>query len=491
MKAFILTLISLTAVFKVSAAVPHVHIYRTDSVFHYMKASDIREFTYTLDDAGHVSGLCVAASDGASFEIPAGVVGKIRTDSVGLPELRITLDDYPELPDLVKEWGKSFVYNAHLDVIGNGMTDDIEAEPIEIRGRGNSTWRMAKKPYRIKFAKKREFCGLPKAKSFVLIANYIDCSNMRNALAFEAARLLGMPYANHAVPVRVALNGNLRGLYLLTEKVGIGSGSVNIDELTGALFELDTNFDEDYKFHYTWTESDTLTYKLPVMLKDPDVAEVSEALGVTPDEYWNRWSADITVMLNAVIRADADTDLGDVLDMRSVVDYLIVNVLAGNNELGYPKSMFVYKADAADKYHFGPVWDFDWSFTYDGEEGIPPDHPLFFDNERKAGSHFLRRIILNPGFRAAFDERWQYFVNELYPALLEYLDSYAHIIEPAAKENGLLWPTYVTEEWNMMRSSYDHELHIARLKEWLESRIDYITTDPYHALLPLVLQPAD
>ncbi len=485
MKTLLLSILVLAASICTYAATPHVHIYRTDSVFHYMRASDIASISYTLDASGNVAAMCVAGTDGTAEAIPAGVVERVRTDSVALPELSITLDDYPDLPDLVKEWGKTFIYKAKLTVDGNGLADDIDAEPIEIRGRGNSTWRMDKKPYRIKFAKKRSFCGLPKAKSFALIANYIDCSHVRNALAFETARLLGMPFANHAVPVRVRINGGLRGLYLLTEKIGIGSGSVDIDENTGALFELDTNFDEDNKFHHIWTE-DTLEYKLPVMLKDPDVAEVAEALGETPDEYWGRWSADITRMLDAVL---AGGDLNDVLDMKSVVDYLIVNLLAGNNELGYPKSMFVYKASSDDVYHFGPVWDFDWSFTYDGGENIPADHPLFFDNERKAGSHFLRRIILNPAFVTAFEERWQYFVAELYPQLINYLDTYSRLIEPAAKEDGLMWPTYVTDDWDMKHSSYGHELNIARLRAWLDARIDYINTAPYHGLLPAVLQP--
>ena len=36
---------------------------------------------------------------------------------------------------------------------------------------------------------------------------------------------------------------------MLTEKIGINGASVDIDETTGILFELDTNYDEEFKFY--------------------------------------------------------------------------------------------------------------------------------------------------------------------------------------------------------------------------------------------------
>ena len=58
-------------------------------------------------------------------------------------------------------------------------------DSMEIRGRGNSTWNLAKKPYRIKFNKKQRFMGKEKAnaKSWTLLANYGDKALIRNAVA--------------------------------------------------------------------------------------------------------------------------------------------------------------------------------------------------------------------------------------------------------------------------------------------------------------------
>lgn len=139
---------------------------------------------------------------------------------------------------------------------------------------------------------------MAKAKTFALIANYIDPSLMRNPVALWTAQQLELPFSNHSVPVNVYLNGHYKGAYMMTEKIGIGGGSVDIDETTGMLFELDSNFDEDFKFNYYFPNNYSKT--LPVMVKDPDLTEVK------PDEterdtYFKQWQSDFTEMANAVV----------------------------------------------------------------------------------------------------------------------------------------------------------------------------------------------
>ena len=45
---------------------------------------------------------------------------------------------------------------AHIQVVSTDTIDQINV-PTEIRGRGNSTWSMPKKPYRIKLENKTNF----------------------------------------------------------------------------------------------------------------------------------------------------------------------------------------------------------------------------------------------------------------------------------------------------------------------------------------------
>ena len=57
-------------------------------------------------------------------------------------------------------------------------------DSVSIRGRGNSTWNMAKKPYRIKFLNKEKFLGTgyAKCKKWTLLANAGDKTMIRNAV---------------------------------------------------------------------------------------------------------------------------------------------------------------------------------------------------------------------------------------------------------------------------------------------------------------------
>lgn len=83
----------------------------------------------------------------------------------------------------------------------------------EIRGRGNATWGgmwgidYPKKPYRLRFTEQIKVLGLPKARNWVLLAEYRDPSFMFNALAFEVAKnVLRMPYTNNYIHVHLIVN---------------------------------------------------------------------------------------------------------------------------------------------------------------------------------------------------------------------------------------------------------------------------------------------
>ncbi|MDE6288524.1 MAG: CotH kinase family protein, partial [Muribaculaceae bacterium] len=138
---------------------------------------------------------------------------------ISIPHIEITTEeDLQEIPNKTDYKKATFTLN------GFGNYDNV-ATAVNIRGRGNTSWAFDKKPYRLKFDKKISLCGLPKAKNYVLLANYTDPSLMQFALATKLGQMLGMPYTNQVVPVDITLNGIYHGSYLLTNKPGINSGS--------------------------------------------------------------------------------------------------------------------------------------------------------------------------------------------------------------------------------------------------------------------------
>lgn len=229
------------------------------------------------------------------------------------------------------------------------------------------------------------------------------------------------------------------------------------------MFEMDTNFDEDYKF---WSRY----YNLPMMVKDPDLSEIAELKGVTPESLLTTWGDDFTEFERKVFMGE---DLSTSLDMESLVNYLIVYNVCGNREPVWPKSVYLYKANPQDVYHFGPIWDFDWGFTYNnGVENQGTDFTMLesFDYPQYGGS-FFKQICRTPEFRALYKEKFDHFKTDLYPLLLEYIDEYADTIEPSAIENGVVWPA----EPGRTEGSFNFRENLDKLKEWIQNRIDFIS----------------
>lgn len=146
-----------------------------------------------------------------------------------LPILRIDTTDGHDIVD--KENYKT------CTITLENCSDPMKFEDVSanIRVRGNSTAVTEKKPFRIKFDKKRNMLGLndgAKCKSWCLMADYYDYSLMRNSLSFRlcATLLDGYSFASDCAWVEVYVNGDYRGVYLLCEQTQINPHRVDIYE---------------------------------------------------------------------------------------------------------------------------------------------------------------------------------------------------------------------------------------------------------------------
>lgn len=150
---------------------------------------------------------------------------------------------------------------------------------LEIRGRGNTTWTMPKKPYRLKLGTSSSLLGMPASKHWVLLANYSDKTLARNDVTFEFSRLVGLEWTPRSQYVDLTVNGEYQGIYQLVEHVRIAPERVNIPELKvsdttasavsgGYLMEVDERRGEDFCFNSTRT---TMIFCLsnPETLNDP------------------------------------------------------------------------------------------------------------------------------------------------------------------------------------------------------------------------------
>lgn len=326
----------------------------------------------------------------------------------------------------------------------------------KVKGRGNSTWGLDKKPYRLKLDKKAALLGLDAEKDWVLLANYLDPTLMLNAVAMKTGQLLGLPFTNHIVPVDVTINGKYMGNYMFTEQVEISEARVNVDDVDGVLLELDTNYDEDWKFK-------SGNYNLPVMVKDPEV---------TSDARMERIKSDFHLLENAVASADfPNTNYKEYIDINSLVNYLIVYNLTQNMEINHPKSTYMHKEAKSNKYTMGPIWDFDWGFDYEGKNVhfTAYNRALFpvSGMEPAIGRSFFGRFFLDPEFKALYKQRWNEFTANKLPELYDYLNRYAASIEISKEAD--------YQKWKFAGKNFKEE--VKKLNEWLANRVKYIDSE--------------
>ncbi|MBR2444868.1 MAG: CotH kinase family protein [Clostridia bacterium] len=117
-------------------------------------------------------------------------------------------------------------------------------ELSEIKVRGNTTNSYAKKPFAIKLGHKSPLFGMSNDRSWVLLANYLDQSLLRNSTMYQIAKILGMDMCDFR-SVDLYINGEYYGVYLLCEKVEIDNGRVNIYDLEEETELLNPEFNEN------------------------------------------------------------------------------------------------------------------------------------------------------------------------------------------------------------------------------------------------------
>jgi spore coat protein CotH len=370
-----------------------------------------------------------------------------------------------ETENAVPVTSKEKYVNCSVTVNGEGVYAGYHGS-ARIRGRGNSSWLWYdKKPYRIKLDEKAEMLGLGANKDWVLLANYRDPTHLMNAVAFEAARFMELPHVNHSRYLEVTLNGDYIGLYQLTEQVEADENRVEIDEEQGYLLSLDLddgpslNPEGEDNF---WSQ----VFEMPVCVKNPE--------DQTPQQL-NVIKENLAALENAVNSCNYEA-VEQLMDIKSFINFLILQEFVYNVELAAPRSMYMYK-DKGGKYFMGPPWDFDggydfdWSTMYTGHNYFTSYRELVLgtDPARQKGGYkvpaFFTQMFKNATFVAQYKAQWNGMHAGLLAHTTECIDKVAGYAAAAMERD------YV--RWHIDRH---YQTEIARLKLWIQNRTEYLTT---------------
>lgn len=378
---------------------------------------------------------------------------------------------------------KEFKEKGALTLVNNGKEDIAGAKLSHIKGRGNSSWQSnEKRCYSLKFEDKESLLGMNAAKRWALISNNMDPTLMRNALTYSIAQSANLPYTVEFRFIDLYINGIYRGNYMLTEKIEIGKGRIEINDLSkqNELANEGTELSDAKRIVET-AGSQKLAY---YDIMDPDEisggylleAEFASSFDASESSFLTK--AGICMLLHepeyaskneivyvshlyeqleeALLSKDGKNRDGkhfsEFIDMDSVIDELLIYELMANSDRGLT-SLYLYLPENSSKFFMGPVWDFDMGLTNPNERLMGSEALAGYwpDND----THSLIYMLMSHD--EVIDKMSERLI-EFEPLLTQKADaSFADIknlIESSAKADQLRWNYELAQSGDINLDSY-------------------------------------
>ena len=306
---------------------------------------------------------------------------------------------------------------------------------------------------------------MPSHKRWVLLANWLDHSMIRNAVAFDIAHAIdsawmehkttatateyigdGIPWNVHGQHVELVVDGHHVGNYYLCEQIKIDGNRLDIKDPydaeenpaafadCGYLLEFDMKEDTDIK--YTTSNGAWVKFKND----EPESSDVYKAVSQKIQRIEDN--------LDNGKYADAYTEL----DINSMVDQFLIWELTMNREYGDPGSVYMFM-DGDGKLSAGPVWDFDRGTFQNQEKAtslgnstsyrVKPDNAWMFQRSQEDETYsyiWYRQLMGDPTFQAKVYERWTiiYPYLQTIPAKIQ---QYGGKLKASYEVNSAMWPT--------------------------------------------------
>ncbi|MDR1757815.1 MAG: CotH kinase family protein [Bacteroidales bacterium] len=369
-------------------------------------------------------------------------------------------------------------------------------DSTEVRGRGNASWGYDKKPYRIKLYKKTRLLGQPcNAKSWTLINNWGDKTLMRNLLAFDFSRKIGMPYTSIGIPVDVILNGVYQGCYQFCDQMEVREKRVEAEGDGGMMVEIDAYAEGEGQQGVAWfTTKGRAPYEVKGTIKYPDNDEI------TPQQ-----SADLQAQFIQMISSVNTITLGNQntfeanADIETFLRHFLTGEYSGNTDTYW--SVYTYKKPGNDIWYFGPVWDFDLAFYNDDRtqtymnscfSKTNPIYNWLYPSGSAEGQmkDIVNKIMQYPKQQNRLKAIWTYYRDRNLISkekLIEEVDRLAAEMQESQTLNFKRWTPLLTQKVHQnfqALGSYEAEVnwvkqYINNRMDWLDKKLEYTIQTPY------------
>ncbi len=445
----------------------------------------------------------------------------MRSENQG--SLYITSDD-PETQG--REWLESF--KSHLsETTGKAALLNADGSVVydgglkQLRGRGNTTWGWStKKPYQIKLSQQTNLLEGPAPEdrdgTWLLLSDAFDATLLHNTVTLRLAQELGLAFTPDFRAVDLYYDGEYRGRYLLTEKVQVAPGRVDIldygkyiERLYGKkLGVLDTFPTAQAANAYGHTYQYVDGVQAQLREKGAYLVEV-DPYNARKEKSWFSTGGGLLYEVHSPAYASmADVDylsclfqeiedtvanhgvhpvtgktISDYIDLPSVAKYFLTIEYAKICDF-WSTSTFFYIPEGANKIYGGPVWDCDIAYAmrdtkpYEGGvDGYVPEKGWFRD------------LMTLPAFQ---EEVARCYAEDFEPILqnvllgdenargqrLLSLDGYLKRSQASRKMNNILWPlggNYNNINHDTLYPTYEENVDYFR--NYLTGRKEWMTQD--------------
>jgi hypothetical protein len=357
---------------------------------------------------------------------------------------------------------------------------DVQCQ-LGIERRGHSSQQFPKQQYGVQLrdasgeSVTMSLLGMPAAANWVLGAPFMDKSLMRNYLAYELSRAIGL-YAPRTAFVELFLDDDgasriglehYRGVYVLTEKIERGADRVDVEELVpsdasepqiSGGYLLEWTYAERLDDSDRWLQTPSGTVIRIAYPKPKDLTDAQQ-----------NWITDYVVAVERSLR-DTSDGYDAWIDPETFVNYFLLNELLRNSDV-FCDSTFMVK-NRGGLLSMGPPWDFDRAV---GDVGL--------DENSEAEGFLLptrgwaRYLLRHSDFLRRYREQWKQLRQGALgtEAMMGRIDSAVAALKDAPGRNFEKWHVlgrYVPVNHPPYSKTFDEE--IDKVKAWLTERASWI-----------------
>lgn len=432
-----------------------------------------------------------------TFQLCVNDLGVISLDSSELPIVMINTLGQTIVPDSK--------INALMDIKFNGpgtityLTDSSNEYSgnigIEIRGASSSGYPQRPYGFETRTATGANndvsILGMPAENDWTLLSNYNDRSLIRNTLAYKLFGDMGN-YSPRTSLCEVLIDSSYKGIYVLAEKIKRDNNRVNIakldsndnagDSLTGGYILQQNYWNSFTSFQSNYSPIDHPGFDVHFVYEYPK----PDAISLQQKIYIATYVDSLEDALYSPNFSDTSTGYRKYLDVKSFIDYFLVNELSRNND-GFKKSVFFNKDkfSKGGKLKAGPVWDFDWAWKnlygcsiFGNLDGSGWAHHINDCPTDNYSCGYYIRLLQDSSFnnelRCTYENYRQTILDTTY--IFSFIDSIRNLVQNAQARHFKKWPILGVSgpapEVGAIATTYNAE--IDTLKAWITLRLQWL-----------------